>query len=46
MITFNPKDIPSEVWKVYVIQYINQPVGNVLYQECLEIINKYPEYFK
>lgn len=40
------KDIPSEVWMVWIIQYINQPIGSELYNKCQEIIKNYPKYFK
>lgn len=45
-ITERINNVPIDVWKVWIINYINQPIGSELYQECIEIINKYPEYFK
>lgn len=41
-----PEDIPSEVWMVWIIEYMNQPIGLELYKQCEETIKKYPQYFK
>jgi len=40
------QDIPSDVWFVWIIQYINQPISMKMYNDCQEIIKRYPKYFK
>lgn len=40
------KYIPDEVIRVWYIQEYVKYVGGDVYNECQEIIKKYPEYFK
>lgn len=46
MVKFNEKDIPDDVWTVWIIKHINQPIGSKLMEYCQEVINKYPKYFE
>ena len=44
------EEVPMEVQKVWVIQWAWKNsgigVGLQMYQECIETIKKYPQYFK
>jgi hypothetical protein len=42
-ITFD--DIPLDVWEVWAIQIVGQPVGMATWTRCDEIIKNNPEYF-
>jgi len=44
-ITERIDDIPTEVFQVWIIQHSNQPIGSKLYEQCQEIIKKYPQIF-
>ena len=43
------EDVPPEVQKVWAVemycQSLRTGVGSQLYNECIEIIKKYPEWF-
>lgn len=42
---FNSQDIPHEVYSVHAIMYYGGPVGKSVYDQCLHVVNKYPEHF-
>lgn len=39
------KEVPHDVFKVWVVIQMGKPVGKKLIDECKEIMSKYPEYF-
>lgn len=42
---FTYDDVPLEVWEVWAIQLVGQPVGMKTWNRCNETIKRYPEYF-
>lgn len=40
------KDIPAEVWEVWMIQRSGQPIGMSTWERCNEVIKKYPQFFE
>lgn len=43
------EDVPADVFKVWAVQWYckqhNTGVGSKLYNECIEIMKKHPDYF-
>lgn len=37
--------VPEDVQFVWALEYLGIPVGRETFQKCLDISNKYPEYF-
>ena len=42
---FTYSDVPLDVFEVWAIQVVGQPVGLATWNRCNETIKKYPEWF-
>lgn len=40
------EDVPADVWEVWAIRMVGQPIGMTTWNRCNEIIKRYPEWFE